>query len=162
MLQKVSGLFTVLLGGILLFGACEQESDSGGGGGGNTVENEAFFPVVDALSSASILRVDSHTMVYVGDGYAGNYSLNRVDLDDPTTMSSRSVGRNVSVIAADTDGKRIGVIEAVEIGYETFIGLYTKIYAADTLEPLKTFPLARRLPTDAVWNRSTTGTPACR
>jgi hypothetical protein len=32
MLQKISGLFTVLLGGILLFGACEQESDSGGGG----------------------------------------------------------------------------------------------------------------------------------
>jgi hypothetical protein len=81
-------------------------------------------------------------MVYVGERSGTSYSLNRVDINNPTQKISQSIGSNVAVIAADTGGSKIGIIQAVERGYETFAGSYTKIYDAATLALLKTFPLA--------------------
>lgn len=101
---------------------------------------EAFFPIVDALSSASILRVNSHTMAYVGERTGSSYKLNKVDLDNPTTKVSLDIGGNVAVITAG--GGKIGLIQAVEQGYEAFAGSYTKIYDAETLKLLKNIPLA--------------------
>jgi WD40 repeat protein len=106
----------------------------------NYSETEAFFPVVDALSSASILRVDSKTMVYVGERTGTNYWLNRVDVDNPDQKISRNIGGNVAVITAG--GGKIGIIQAVEHGYEAFAGSYTKIYDAQSLALLKTISLA--------------------
>jgi hypothetical protein len=141
MVSKGMGLFAVLLSGALVLSGCSSSDDGGGGGIGSSV-SEAYFPVVDALSSASILRADSQTMVYVGERSGTSYSLNRVDINELSSKISQKIGSNVAVIAADTGGSRIGIIQAVESGYEAFAGSYTKIYNAATLELLKTFPLA--------------------
>jgi WD40 repeat protein len=126
---------------MFLFSACQ--TDDGGGYDPNYAKTEAFFPVVDALSSASILRVDPHTMAYVGERTGTSYYLNKVDLDRPGEKVSRNIGGNVAVITASGGDKgKIGLIQAVEHGYEAFAGAYTKIYDADSLALLKTIPLA--------------------
>jgi hypothetical protein len=135
------------LGGVLLLAGCPTDGEDGKDGvnregGTGPFVSEVYFPVVDALSSASILRGDSQTMVYVGERSGASYSLNRVDINEPTSQISQKIGSNVAVIAADTGGSRIGIIQAVERGYEAFAGSYTKIYNAKTLELLNTFPLA--------------------
>jgi hypothetical protein len=79
-------------------------------------------------------------MVYVGERSGTDYYLNKVDVDDPSTKTSRSIGGNVAVISAGNS--KIGIIQAVEHGYEAFAGAYTKIYDATSLDLLKTFPLA--------------------
>jgi hypothetical protein len=136
MIRKTWGFFLVLFCGLLPGVYARGGRETGGG----YSESEAFFPVVDALSSASILRADSHTMVYVGERTGTNYWLNRVDLDNPGRKISRNVGGNVAVIKAGSG--RIGIIQAVEHGYEAFAGSYIKIYDAASLDLLKTFPLA--------------------
>lgn len=138
MKKKTLGLFLILLCGAFFNaysqGGKEEKADPG------YSETEAFFPVVDALSSASILRADAHTMVYVGERTGTSYWLNRVDLDNPGKKISRSVGSDVAVIKAG--GGKIGIIQAVEHGYEAFAGSYIKIYDAASLGLLRTFPLA--------------------
>jgi WD40 repeat protein len=138
MAKKNWGFFPVLFCG-LIFGVYPQGGREGKADPGYS-EGEAFFPVVDALSSASILRTDAHTMVYVGERMGTSYWLNRVDLDNPGKKISRNVGSNVAVIKAG--GGRIGIIQAVEHGYEAFAGSYIKIYDAASLKLLQTFPLA--------------------
>jgi hypothetical protein len=129
MLRRISGLVVPLLCGVFLFSACSGES-----------EDEALFPVVDGLSSASILRVDSHTLVYVGEQSGTNYKLNRVDLDNPGKKISGDIGGNVAVISAAAG--KIGIIQAAELGYESFAGESVKIYNASNLSLVKEFPLA--------------------
>jgi WD40 repeat protein len=138
MLRKTSGLVVLFLCGVFLYAA--GSSENGGGGERGLVESEAFFPVVDALSSASILRVNAHTMAYIGERTGSSYKLNRVDLDNPAKKVSRDIGGNVAVISAG--GGKIGIIQAVEHGYEAFAGSYTKIYDAHNLSLIKTIPLA--------------------
>jgi hypothetical protein len=142
MWSKGIGLFAILLSGVLILGGCPADDGGDDGGGAGTSVSEAYFPVVDALSSASILRTDFQTMVYVGERSGTSYSLNRIDINGPSSQISQKIGSNVAVIAADTGGSRIGIIQAVERGYEAFAGSYTKIYNAATLELLRTFPLA--------------------
>jgi hypothetical protein len=141
MLSRKFGVVIPLICGALLFFACASD----GSGGGETADpavstTEAAFPVVDALSSASILRVDSHTVAYVGERTGTNYKLNKVDLDEPTVKTSRDIGGNVAVITAG--GGNIALIQAIEHGYEAFAGQYTKVYDAGSLDLLKTVPLA--------------------
>ena len=138
MAKKNWGFFPVLFC-VLIFGAYPQGGREGRADPGYS-ESEAFFPVVDALSSASILRTGDHTMVYVGERTGTSYRLNRVDLDEPDKKISRELGSNAAVIKAG--GGRIGVIQAVEHGYEAFAGSYIKIYDAASLGLLRTFPLA--------------------
>ncbi|MDR2747820.1 MAG: hypothetical protein LBB77_10300 [Treponema sp.] len=145
MAKKSLGLFLVLLCGAFFNAYPRGEKDTAKANLGYS-ETEAFFPVVDALSSASILRTDAHTMVYVGERTGTSYWLNRVDLDDPGKKISRNVGSNAAVIQAG--GGKIGIIQAVEHGYEAFAGSYIKIYDAASLALLKTFPLA---PPGAGW-----------
>jgi WD40 repeat protein len=137
MLRKITGFIILLLCGVFLYSACSSDSDDGESG---PTESDAAFPVVDALSSASILRADAKTMVYVGERIGSNYKLNRVDLDNPSKKASRDIGGNVAVISAG--GGKIGIIQAVEGGYESFAGAYTKIYDANNLSLIKTVPLA--------------------
>jgi WD40 repeat protein len=80
-------------------------------------------------------------MAYVGEKTGTSYKLNKVDLDNPREKISRDIGGNVAVITASPDGTKIALIQAVEVGYETFAGAYTKVYDADTLALLKTIPL---------------------
>jgi hypothetical protein len=142
MLSKGSGFFVLLLClcGLFLFSTCQ--TDDGADYDPNYLKTEAFFPVVDALSSASILRVDPRTMAYVGERTGTNYYLNRIDLDKPGEKISRNIGGNVAVITASGDGGKIALIQAVEHGYEAFVGAYTKIYDGGSLALLQTIPLA--------------------
>jgi WD40 repeat protein len=137
-------LIQLVLCGILILAGCPADNvtnvTNAEQDDPNYSETEAFFPVVDALSSASILRVNSKTMVYVGERTGTNYWLNKVDVDDPGKKISRNIGGNAAVITAG--GGKIGLIQAVEHGYEAFAGSYTKIYDAQSLVLLKTLPLA--------------------
>jgi hypothetical protein len=81
-------------------------------------------------------------MVYVGERTGTSYWLNKVDVNKPEEKASRNIGGNVAVIAAAAKGSKFGIIQAVEHGYEAFAGAYTKIYDADSLALLNTFPLA--------------------
>ncbi|MDR2808811.1 MAG: hypothetical protein LBB43_07400 [Spirochaetaceae bacterium] len=142
MVSRIVEYTLPLVCGVLLLVGC---ATNGTDNEGETVDlaltkTEAFFPVVDALSSASILRVNSHTMVYVGERTGTSYKLNKVDWDAPNEKTSRDIGGNVAVITAG--GGNIGIIQAVEEGYESFAGSYTKIYDAVSLKLLKIFPLA--------------------
>jgi hypothetical protein len=99
MLSKIAKYTLLLLCGVLLFAGCPTDGVNGldgtdgldgkdgkdgvnAEGGTGPFVSEAYFPVVDALSSASILRVDPQTMVYVGERAGTSYSLNRVDISD--------------------------------------------------------------------------------
>jgi hypothetical protein len=134
MLRRISGLVILLLCGIFLFSACSDESGDDG--------EEVEFPVLDGLSSASILRVNPYTLVYVGENEGDSYKLNRVDLNNPGRKTSQDIGSNVAVITATLNGSKIGIIQGTEIGYEAYEGEYIKIYDANNLSLLKEFPLA--------------------
>ncbi|MDR1909539.1 MAG: hypothetical protein LBQ35_06455 [Spirochaetaceae bacterium] len=136
MLKRFRMVVPLVLCGVLLLSACGEEEAADT----SISRSEAAFPVVDALSSASILRVDSHTVAYVGERVGTNYKLNLVDLDNPGEKLSREIGGNVAVITAG--GGRIALIQAVEHGYETFAGQYTRVYDAGNLALVKTIPLA--------------------
>jgi hypothetical protein len=81
-------------------------------------------------------------MAYVGERTGTSYKLNKVDLNTPDKKISQDIGGNVAVITASANGSKIGLIQAVEQGYEAFAGSYTKIYDATSLNLLKTWPLA--------------------
>ncbi|MDR2797857.1 MAG: hypothetical protein LBB80_05895 [Treponema sp.] len=140
MVSKIVGYTLPLVCGAFLLAGCVTNDNERAAIDLDLTKTEAFFPVVDALSSASILRVNPHTMAYVGERTGTSYKLNKVDLDDPDEKTSQDIGGNVAVITAG--GGKIGIIQAVEGGYETFAGSYTKIYDAVSLKLLKTFPLA--------------------
>jgi WD40 repeat protein len=142
MVSKIVGYALPLVCGVFLLVGCptDRSDNEGKTDDLGLSKSEAFFPVVDALSSASILRVNSHTMAYVGERVGTSYKLNKVDLDNLTEKTSRDIGGNVAVITAG--GGKIGIIQAVEGGYEAFVGSYTKIYDAGSLDLLKTWPLA--------------------
>ncbi|MDR3115424.1 MAG: hypothetical protein LBU25_07885 [Treponema sp.] len=142
MVSKSAGYTLPLVWGVFLLIGCVTKDNHNDDIDRGLTKTEAFFPVVDALSSASILRADSHTMVYVGERTGTNYWLNKVDVNSPEEKTSRNIGGNVAVISAAANGGRIGIIQAVEYGYEAFTGVYTKIYDADSLGLLKTFALA--------------------
>jgi hypothetical protein len=107
------------------------------------------FPVIDGLSSASILRVSNDTFGYIGKiASNGGFRLNTVDVNTRNLqLTGSALGGNVAIQTA-ANGK-IALIIAEEIGYETFIGESLKVYDAATLMELKSFDFSPAAGKDA-------------
>jgi hypothetical protein len=121
----------LLLLGILVLAGCPT---TGSGDGGEKLS----FPVLDGLSSASILRLDNKNFAYVAETGGGGYKLNKVNVDNPAKpLIGPNIKNNVAIQTA-ANGK-IALIAAEETGNESFIGGAIKIYDAVTLKELKSF-----------------------
>jgi hypothetical protein len=94
---------------------------------------------VDALSSASILRLNRNTVVYVSKEAPNTYKLNAVDVNEPTkVIHTATIGNtendNVSIITATPDGSKIAVYTGKESAYETFDAKDIVIYDNSLIE----------------------------
>ena len=136
--SRLHGLvLPALLCGAILFSSCPNETVENviGAGTALSLNGDGDWEDVDVVSSASIFKMDSRTLVYVDNG---GHTLKKVDVLDPTVaINTAEVGYNVEVI----QGSREGNI-AVIAGFQTasgFLNSVVKVYDS-SLKLVKSFP----------------------